>query len=264
MKITAQQIKNLRDQTGVSVIQCKNALEKAEGDTEKALEILKKLSGDIAAKKSERETKDGFIVAKKSGSPTNKGIILSLNCETDFVSKNEEFRAVAEKLGNIALSEGKDRAVASAKALINPLVQKIGENIKLGQILEIEGETLGVYNHNGKRAVILALSGVSADEELARDLAMQTAAMKPEYISLSEIPEADKKKMEELFAPDVSKLDKPEEMKKKVLAGKVETFLKERTLLEQNFIKDADLKVKDLLSRAGKEVKVEKFIQLSL
>jgi elongation factor Ts len=175
MAITTDQVKALRDQTGVSVMQCRKALEEAGGDMEKALMILKKKSSEIAAKKSDRDAADGRIAVAKNDS---KAVLVELNCETDFVAQNSDFVTLAEALAQKALAEGKEAAEAAAPDMINPVIQKIGENIKLGRILEVSGGTIGSYVHNGKTAVVVSLTGGNA--ETAKDVAMHVAAMHPE------------------------------------------------------------------------------------
>src|SRR3990172_9592160 len=140
--ITIEQIKELRDATGVSVIQCKKALEETSGDMEKAVLVLKKKSSEIASKKSEREAKDGLVVIKLTG---RKAVLVVLNCETDFVSKNNDFVTLANQIADIALRDGEDKAKGQAAEMISPIVQKIGENIQLNKILSIEGDIFCSY-----------------------------------------------------------------------------------------------------------------------
>ncbi len=158
-------------------MQCKRALEEAEGDIKKALAILKKTSGDIALKKADRETKDGRV-AIKSGS--GKSVLVALHCETDFVARNEDFVKLLSSLADMALSEGLDKMKSGAKEMINPVIQKTGENIELGEVYEVQGEVLGNYVHNDKIAVVVSLEG--GNVELAKDVAMHIAAMQPENI----------------------------------------------------------------------------------
>lgn len=252
--ITTELVKELRDATGISVMQCKRALEEAEGDMNKALAILKKTSSDIALKKGSREVKDGAVMIKTGGlsaqQPGNKAILVSLHCETDFVSRNEDFTNLLSKLGELAFIEGIEKTKAVAKDMIDPVIQKTGENIVLGDIYEVNGNTnghLGSYVHNNKIAVIVSLEG--GNSELARDIAMHIAAMKPEYIFPSEINEEARKIITEVFQKEVTNIDKPEEIKKKMLDGKINTYFKEKTLLEQSFIKDVELTVGKLLEK---------------
>lgn len=249
--ITTELVKQLRDATGVSVMQCRKALEEAEGDMDKALMILKKKSSDIAAKKSERNANDGVVVIKQSG---NKTAMVVVNCETDFVAKNEDFTTLANAIADKVLAEGKDAVVASASDLINPVIQKTGENIQLGPISVFEGNTIGSYVHNGKSGVVVELSGGTS--ELARDVAMHIAAMKPEYIKREDVSADMINKARELFAKEVEETGagKPEDIKKKMLEGKIDAYFKEQTLADQSYIKNSDMTVGALLAQGGATV----------
>lgn len=250
MAITTEQIKELRDSTGISVMQCKRALEEAEGDMNKALAILKKTSSDIALKKGGREVKDGAVsIAINAG----KAVLVSLHCETDFVSRNEDFTNLLKKLTDEALLNGGAKMKEGAKDLIDPIIQKTGENIQLGEVFEVEGGVLGTYVHNNKSGVIVSLEGGSSD--LARDIAMHITAMKPEYISESEINEESRKTMTEIFEKEVASIDKPADIKKKMLDGKINTYFKEKTLTEQAFIKDGETTIGKLLEKNGAKIK---------
>ncbi len=248
--ITTELIKELRDTTGVSVMQCKNALQEAEGDMKKALAILKKTSSDIAQKKAGRDAKDGRVTIIEGN---DKSVLVALHCETDFVSKNEDFVNLLSKLGNIALKEGVEKMKESATDMINPVIQKTGEKIELGEVYEVAGDVLGNYVHNNKIAVVVSLSG--GDKELARDIAMHITAMKPEYISRDEITEEVKKTMTEIFMKEIAEVNKPEEIKKKMLEGKINTYFKEKTLLDQIFIKDGDMTIMQLLDKNKAKIK---------
>jgi elongation factor Ts len=241
IKITADQVKDLRDKTGVSVMQCKNALEEAEGDLEKALIILKKKSSSIAMKKSDRNAKDGIVVVKEDG---NKTILLVLHTETDFVSKNDDFISLANRLIDLAINEGVDGMTSKSLDMINEVVQKVGEKIELGKVEVVIGDTVGNYIHNNKSAVIVSLSG--GTKQLARDIAMHIAAMKPAFTRREEITEDYKKKVIEVFEKEVSESDKPEEIKKKMLEGKISTYFKEQTLMDQMYIKNGEITVETL------------------
>lgn len=251
-QINIDQVKELRDTTGISVMQCKRALEEAEGDREKAIAILKKTSSDIAEKKGSREVKAGRVSIKNN---TSKTVLVSLHCETDFVAKNEDFSALLEKLGDLALAEGIEKMKTEAKDMIDPIIQKTGENIVLGETYEVSGTVVGNYVHNNKIGVIVSLEGGSP--ELARDVAMHITAMKPEYISKEEIGAPAIKTMEEIFQKEVAGIEKPEEIKKKMLEGKMATYFKERTLLDQIFIKGEET-VGKLLEKSGAKIKETK------
>lgn len=248
--ITTEQVKELRDVTGISVMQCRNALIEADGDMNKALAILKKTSSDIASKKVNREVKDGRVAIKMEGA---KAILVSLHCETDFVARNEDFTTLLQTLTARAFTSGIEKMKTGAKELIDPVVQKTGENIQLGTVYEVTGNVLGNYVHNSKIGVIVSLTG--GNTELAKDIAMHVTAMKPEYISQDEINEDTKKIMMEVFEKEIADVNKPEEIKKKMLNGKMSTYFKERTLLDQAFIKDGEQTVGKLLEKAGAKIK---------
>ncbi|MFA7315279.1 MAG: translation elongation factor Ts [Candidatus Paceibacterota bacterium] len=244
--ITAELVKQLRDATGVSVMQCKNALTEADGDMEKALIILKQKSSSIAMKKADREAHDGTIVV---ASGAGKSILLTLHSETDFVAKNSDFTTLADKLAHIALEKGVEAMKDESANMINEVVQKVGEKIELGTVEEITGTTIGAYVHAGKSAVVVSLTG--GTEELAKDVAMHIAAMKPVYTTSADITDADKAKVQEVIEKEVAESDKPEEIKKKMLEGKIGTYFKEQTLMDQSFIKNPDVTVGTLLANAG-------------
>ena len=248
--ITTEQVKELRDATGVSVMQCKRALEEAEGDMKKALAILKKTSSDIALKKMSRKVKDGAVVIKIKD---KKAILISLLCETDFVAKNSDFVTLLENLVSIALSDGVEKMKQKAKDLIDPIIQKTGENIQLGEIYEVSGKIFGGYVHNNKIAVIVSLEGGNA--ELAKDIAMHIAAMKPEYIQPKEITLEVTKTMAEVFEKEIANVNKPAEIKKKILEGKIGAYFKEKTLVSQPFIKNPEQTISQLLEKSKAKIK---------
>jgi elongation factor Ts len=250
MAITAEQVKELRDQTGVSVMQCRKALEEAAGDMEKALIILRKKGSEIAEKKADRNASDGLIMIKQDDT---RALALTLYCETDFVAKNERFIALAQDLLTLAWTDGADAARAGAAEKINDVVLAIGENIVLGSIEEFNGEIVGSYTHfNGKQACVVVLKGGS--KELAKDIAMHAAAMKPRYLTSSDIAESDKDAVIEVLKKEVDESDKPEEIKAKMLQGKIDAYFKEQTLLDQIFFKTGDITISGLLQKEGSSI----------
>ena len=248
-EISMDLVKELRNSTGISVMQCRKALIEAEGDMEKAIAILKKNSASIAEKKADREAKDGAVVVATNG---NKNIILALHCETDFVAKNEDFVKLMDSLAEIAINESIDNMRARAKDLIDPVIQKTGEKIELGEVLEIDGNIVNSYVHNGKSAVVVSLS--AGDKNLAKDIAMHVAAMRPEFINESEISPEAKNMMLELFQKEVENVDKPAEIKEKMLQGKISAYFKEKTLMEQPFIKNPEMTIAKLLASANAQI----------
>lgn len=249
-QITTELVKELRDATGISVMQCRHALIEAEGDMKKALAILKKTSSDIAMKKMNREVKDGRVCIKANN---KKAVLVSLNCETDFVSRNEDFVNLLQSLTDVALLEGIEKMKAGAKNMIDLIIQKTGENIVLGEAYEVLGDVLGTYVHNNKSGVIVSLIG--GNIELAKDIAMHITAMKPEYMDESEINEDTRKTINEIFQKEVAGINKPEEIKKKMLEGKINTYFKEKTLSEQMFIKNGEESIGKLLEKNGAKIK---------
>ncbi|MEI8174492.1 MAG: translation elongation factor Ts [bacterium] len=250
LKITTEMIKELRDSTGISVMQCKRALEEAEGDANKALAILKKTSADIALKKVSREVKDGAVMIKTED---KKAVLVSLHCETDFVSRNNDFTTLLGNLSDKSLKDGIEKMKSGAIDMINPVIQKTGENIQLGDAYEVSGDVLGSYVHNNKIAVIVSLIGGSVS--LAKDIAMHIAAMKPEYMTPEEITPETRQTMTEIFQKEVANIDKPAEIKKKMLDGKLLTYFKEKTLLNQAFIKDPQESISTLLEKSKAKIK---------
>ncbi|MFA6301142.1 MAG: translation elongation factor Ts [Candidatus Paceibacterota bacterium] len=248
--ITTEQVKELRDATGISVMQCRHALVEAEGDMKKALAILKKTSSDIALKKSEREIKAGAVSIKTND---KKAVLVSLGCETDFVAKNEDFATLLQTLTTKALTNGIEEMKNSAKETINQIIQKTGENIQLVDVYEVFGDVLGTYVHNSKTGVVVSLIGGNSD--LAKDVAMHITAMRPEYITEDEINEDTKKTMLEVFEKEIATINKPDEIKKKMLDGKMTTYFKERTLLDQVFIKDGEQTIGKLLEKNNAKIK---------
>jgi elongation factor Ts len=248
--ITTEQVKELRDKTSVSVMQCRKALEEAEGDMEKALIILRKKGSEMAEKKSERNASDGRIFIKQDG---GKAVVLSLYCETDFVAQNQGFIDCGEAIINTAWNDGVEKAKEVAPALINDAVLKTGENIQLGSIEEHSGSVIGSYIHfNGKTAALVVMEGGST--EVAKDVAMHITAMKPTYLKNSDIKESDREAVIDVLKKEVDESGKPEDIKAKMMEGKISGYFKEQTLLDQPFFKQPELTIEKLVSSAGGEI----------
>lgn len=242
MSITAAQVNELRKRTGISMMQCKKALEEAGGDEEKAIEILRKKGAAKAVEKSDRETAEGIIVAKTEG---NKAAIVKLSCETDFVAKNEEFMAVAEKAAKMALESGVEAARQDAEPILKELFTKLGENMSI-EVDMIEGEGVAEYVHtNGRVGAIVNLA--STDGEKARDVAMHITAMNPVVITPEELPEDVVIKEREVWAEQLKNEGKPEEMIDKIMMGKEKKFREEAALIKQSFVKDGEKTIEQYL-----------------
>lgn len=255
MAITAAQVNELRKRTGISMMACKKALEEAGGDEEKAIEILRKKGAAKAAEKSDRETSEGIIVTKVDG---DKAVIVKLSCETDFVAKNEEFVAIANKAAETALAQGVDAAKTEADPAIKELFTKLGENMSI-EIDVVEGEGVGEYVHtNGKVGAIVKLS--SADAEKSRDIAMHITAMNPAVVSPEDLPEDLVIKEREIWAEQLKNEGKPAEIVDKIMEGKERKFREEAALIKQSFVKDGEKTVEQYLEGNS----VESFVRQSV
>lgn len=246
MSIDAKAVASLRARTGVSMMQCKAALEEAGGDEEKAIEILRKKGASAAAKKADREQSEGLVFsAEKDG----KAAMIRLDCETDFVARDENFQKFGQELADKLLSEGMDATKAYADENMADVVQKLGENISLGEMKVTEAAINGVYVHsNGKIGVVVGLSGGSSD--IAKDIAMHAAAMNPLYVSPEDVEDSAIESEKGIWKEQLEKEGKPAEIMEKIMIGKEKKFREENALLTQEFVKEPGKLVKDLLDGA--------------
>jgi len=259
--ITASMVKELRERTGLGMMDCKKALVAAEGNIEKAIEDLRKTSALKAEKKSSRIAAEG-IVLTKIAEDGNYGVVIEVNSETDFAARDENFLGFAQDALELAFCNS-DADVGSllAKGLEaerQALVQKIGENINLRRVdrLKFENADEGIvesYVHsNNKIAVLLTLRG--GDEAIARDIAMHVAAINPMVIRAEDVPEDVLTRESEIYSVQARETGKPEEIVEKMIGGRLRKFITEVTLLEQPFVKDPDTKISDLLREAGADI----------
>ena len=259
--ITASMVKELRERTGLGMMDCKKALAAAEGNIEKAIEDLRKNSALKAEKKSSRIAAEG-IVLTKIAEDGNYGVVIEVNSETDFAARDENFLGFAQDALELAFCNS-DADVGSllAKGLEaerQALVQKIGENINLRRVdrLKFENADEGIvesYVHsNNKIAVLLTLRG--GDEAIARDIAMHVAAINPMVIRAEDVPEDVLTRESEIYSVQARETGKPEEIVEKMIGGRLRKFITEVTLLEQPFVKDPDTKISDLLREAGADI----------
>ncbi|MAK94128.1 MAG: elongation factor Ts [Gammaproteobacteria bacterium] len=258
--ITASMVKELRERTGLGMMDCKKALSEADGDMEKAIEDLRKASGLKAAKKASRVAAEG-VVLTKIADEGNYGVVIEVNSETDFVARDENFLGFADQVLQASFSDKEaDAATLLASGIEDArqaLVQKIGENINLRRIerLSIEGDAAGVvesYIHNNKIGVLIGLRG--GDAALARDIAMHIAAVNPMVIRAEDVPADVLAKESEIYSAQAQESGKPEEIVKKMIEGRLRKFVAEISLMEQAFVKDPDTKVGKLLQEADAEV----------
>ncbi len=241
--ITAAAIASLRARTGVSISACKDALVEAEGNEEKAIEILRKRGLAQAAKKAERDQKEGLIFLKQDGS---RAAAVLLRCETDFVARDDNFQNAGNAIVDALLKDGHDAAKKIAEEKLPELVQKLGENITLGEAHLFEAPVVGTYLHsNAKVAVLIGLE--NGEVEQARDVAMHAAAFSPTVISPTDVKEDAVAKEKEIWAAQLAKEGKPAEIQEKIMMGKEKKFREENALLTQAFAKDPSKTVEQFL-----------------
>ena len=246
--ISASQVKELREKTGLGLMDCKKALEEANGDLDLAVEELRKTSGLKASKKSSRSAADGLIGIK---SFDGKSFMVEINCETDFVARDDSFNLFMQEVLEIVSTNGDKSLEELLKSGIEEkrekLVQKLGENIVVRRATASvdNSDSSGVYLHsNNKIGTIISLKGT---EEVAKDIAMHAAATDPMAISPSDIPEDVIEKEREIYKAQSEESGKPADIVEKIIEGKIRKFLSEVSLTEQDFVKDPGLRINDIL-----------------
>ena len=247
--ISASQVKELREKTGLGLMDCKKALEEANGDLDLAVEELRKTSGLKASKKSSRSAADGLIGFKSS---EGKSFMVEINCETDFVARDDSFNLFMQEVLEIVSTNGdqslEDLLKSGIEEKREKLVQKLGENIVVRRTSSSvdKADSSGVYLHsNNKIGAIISLKG--GTKEVAKDIAMHAAATDPMAISPSDIPEDVIEKEREIYKAQSEESGKPADIVEKMIEGKIRKFLSEVSLTEQDFVKDPGLKIKDIL-----------------
>ena len=265
MAVTATMVKELRERTGAGMMECKKALVETAGDIEAAIELMRKSGQAKAAKKAGRIAAEGIVVIKIAGEG-RRGLMVEVNCETDFVAKDESFVTFAEAVAaralesgaadvdalvGLPLEEGGETSIAQAR---EALVTKIGENIQVRRLVRFDdvSGTLHSYRHGVRIGVVVELKG--GDTTLGKDIAMHIAASNPLCVSADQVPAAILEKEREIFRAQALESGKPEGIVEKIVAGRVSKYLEEVTLLGQFFVKDPDIKMEALLAKAGAEV----------
>jgi len=250
MAVSAALVKELRERTGLGMLECKKALNEANGDIDLAIEELRKSSGLKAAKKAGRTAAEGVVVVKSEG---GKAMLVEVNSETDFAAKNEEFVAFARKIADEAFAQGTTEVAGMLEAEREALVQKIGENLSPRRAVVVEGDVVGGYVHSNNRvAAIVALKGGS--EELAKDIAMHVTAVNPRVLSPEDMPAEELEKEKEIIRAQPDMEGKPAEIVEKMMGGRISKFLKENSLVEQPFVKNPEVTVAKLAKDAGAEI----------
>ncbi|MDR1673539.1 MAG: translation elongation factor Ts [Bacteroidales bacterium] len=277
MTISAAEVAKLRKITGAGMMDCKRALEEANGNYDEAISIIRKKGQLVASKRADRETTEGCVIAKVSPD-ASKGVLIVLSCETDFVAKGADFIKFTEEVAATALKEGVTTLDAVKQLTVNDIsvteginekVAIIGEKIELNFFDSLEASEVVAYIHPGnKLACLVGFSQKLTDKQVGRDVAMQVAAMNPIAVDKESVPEETvKKEMEialEQTKNDPRNAGKPDDLLRKIASGKLEKFYKEQTLIHQEFIKDSKKNVGDYLKEADKDLKVVKFIRFSL
>ena len=259
--ISASMVKELRERTGLGMMDCKKALADADGDMDKAIEDLRKASGLKAAKKASRVAAEGIVMTQVA-EDGNYGTIIEINSETDFVARDDNFLAFSKDVLNLAFANSD----ADVDALLNSgvenlrekLVQKIGENVNVRRVdrLQFDNADQGIvesYVHSNNRiAVLISLKG--GDEALARDIAMHIAAVNPMVVRPEDVPEEVLAKESEIYSAQARESGKPEEIIEKMISGRLRKFISEVSLLEQPFVKDPEMNVTALLKESGADI----------
>lgn len=256
--MSAALVKELRERTGLGLLECKRALAAAGGDVDKAIEELRKSSGMKAAKKAGRTAADGVVITRLADDGSY-GVVVEINSETDFVARDENFLGFVNKVVDAAFA-GRQTDVAAVMAgelesAREALVQKIGENISVRRIKLVNAESgvVGAYVHGNKRiAVLVELKG--GDQDLAKDVAMHIAAVNPQVVSPADMPEEVVAKETEIYTAQAQDSGKPAEIIEKMIGGRIKKFLAENSLTEQAFVKDPDVTIGKLVAAAGAEV----------
>ena len=265
MSVTASMVKELRERTGAGMMECKKALVEADGDIDKAIENMRKSGQAKADKKAGRVAAEGLIAIELSADASSAAMV-EVNCETDFVAKEGEFKSFvaqvakraleekagdAESLGGLELDKDGGPTVDERR---RELVAKIGENITVRRLhaAEAVGDRFGAYVHGGRIGVLVDMKG--GDEEAARDIAMHVAASRPLALSESDMPKEHLDKEREILKAQVADSGKPHEIQEKMISGRLNKYLREVTLLGQPFVKDPDTSVEKHLKSVGAEV----------
>lgn len=273
--ITAQDVNKLRTMTGAGMMDCKKALTEAEGDFDKAIEILRKKGQKVSASRSDRDAKEGSVFVKTSDDK-KEAVLIALNCETDFVAKNEEFQNLGKLIAETAFtkkSTDKDALLAEKTGeltihdRITELVGKIGEKIEISSFVYMAGEAVVPYIHAGsKLGVLVSLKGVNGKDvtDAGKDVGMQIAAMNPVAVDEKGVDKTLIEKEIEIAKAQIIAEGKPENMVDKIAQGKLNKFFKDNTLLPQVFVKDNSKTVAQYLDSVTKGLTVVEFKRVSI
>ena len=274
MSVSAKQVKELRDATGVGMMDCKDALKEADGDFDEAVSILRKKGQEVASDRAAAEADEGLVVTAVSDDGT-AGTIVEMNCETDFVARNDDFQSFCDAVAERALEETPDtleklealpyEGDATIEDELVALTGRIGEKLTIRRfdILESDDGQIISYVHKGsKLGVLVDVQGDGNVAEAGRDVAMQVAALEPIAVTRDEVPEEVKEEEREVARESAINEGKPEHVIDNIVEGKLERFFEDHVLLEQAFVKDSSVSVKEMLDEAGLSVK--RFVRYAL
>ncbi|KPK88184.1 MAG: elongation factor Ts [Bacteroides sp. SM23_62_1] len=272
-EITSADIVKLRKSTGAGMMDCKHALQEANGDFDKAVEIIRKKGKLVASKRADREANQGVVLSKVAGD-MKSGVMIVLNCETDFVAKNQDFIGFAVSILNLALEkQPQDLEMLkthkiSGKTVNDAITEQIGiigEKIDLSFYQKLAAEHVTAYIHPGnKLASLVGLNKPVNDPQIGKDIAMQVAAMDPVAVNQDQVPRNIIEKEIEIGKDQARQEGKPEEILEKIATGKLNKFFKERTLINQQFIKDNKKTVQQYIREADKDLAVTGFVRYAL
>ena len=274
MSVSAKQVKELRDATGVGMMDCKEALKEANGDFDEAVSILRKKGQEVASDRAAAEADEGLVVTAVSDDG-NTGAIAEINCETDFVARNDDFQSFAETVAERVLEETPEdldalRSLsydgdATIEEELVALTGRIGEKLTIRRfdVLEsADGQIISYVHPGSKLGVLVEVHGDGEVEEAGRDVAMQVAALEPIAVTRGEVPEEVKEEERDVAREAAVNEGKPEHVIDNIVEGKLERFFEDHVLMEQAFVKDSSVSVKEMLDKAGLSVK--RFVRYAL
>ncbi len=271
-KISASDVAKLRKMTGSGMMDCKNALTESEGDFDQAIDILRKKGQKVAGKRADRDASEGAVLAKNSADG-KRAAIISLNCETDFVAKNDDFVKFANQILDIAV----EKNPAALEELLNfelngvkisdEIINQtgvIGEKVELSYYDKIEGESVSSYIHTGNKLASIAGFSKAIDENTSKDIVMQIAAMSPVAVDKDDVPQNVIDKEIEIGKDLAIQEGKPADLAEKIAVGRLNKFFKENTLLNQQWVKNNKMTIRDFLKEVDGDVKVVGFKRHSI
>jgi elongation factor Ts len=266
-KISASDVAKLRKMTGAGMMDCKTALTESDGNFDEAIDILRKKGQKVAGNRADREASEGAVIAKTSADGKLAAII-SLNCETDFVAKNEDFVKFAHQIADIAVEKNPSNLddllnlELNGKKIGDEIINQtgvIGEKIELGYFEKVQGESVSAYIHNGNKLASIAGFNKTVEESVRKDIVMQIAAMNPIAIDKDDVPQSVIDKEIEIGKELAIQEGKPADLAEKIAIGRLNKFFIESTLLNQQWVKDSKKTIRDFLKETDSEIKVTGF-----